>query len=63
MDAATLAAQAAALYATLGSRATGAVDATWGAATSRVYRRLPLPRWVAGVVGRRARAAVALPNA
>jgi hypothetical protein len=32
----------------------GMVAASWGEASARVYRRLPLPRWVAGVVGRRA---------
>ena len=37
--------------------AAGGVAASWGsAATARIYRRLPLPRWIAGVVGRHARA-------
>jgi hypothetical protein len=36
--------------------AAGSVAASWGSATARVYRRLPLPRWIAGVVGRHSRA-------
>ena len=35
------------------------VDASWGDVTLRLYRRLKLPKWVAGIVGRRAVAPVA----
>lgn len=33
----------------------GVVAASWGEASVRVYRRLPLPKWVAGIVGRSGR--------